>query len=58
MVKRTVRTKPIGFKVREEEHAQLDAVAQTAGGRSVSGAARFSWRVNGQEPKSVWEKAK
>ena len=31
MVKPTLRTKSIGFKVREKEYAQLDAAAQTSG---------------------------
>jgi hypothetical protein len=31
MVKPPLRTKSIGFKVSEEEYAQLDAVAQTSG---------------------------
>jgi hypothetical protein len=31
MVKPTLRTKSIGFKVSEEEYAQLDAAAQTSG---------------------------
>ena len=32
MVKPALRTKSIGFKVREDEYAQLDAAAQTSGG--------------------------
>ncbi len=31
MVKPPLRTKSIGFKVSEEEYAQLDAAAQTSG---------------------------
>jgi len=31
MVKPTLRTKSIGFKVRGQEYAQLDAAAQTSG---------------------------
>jgi len=50
MVKPALRTKSIGFKVSEEEHAQLDAAAQTSG-RSLGEWCRevLLARVNGQE---------
>ena len=56
MVKPTLRTKSIGFKVREKEYAQLDAAAQTSG-RSLGewGREVLLVRVNGQEPKAAAE---
>ena len=42
MVKPPLRTKSIGFKVSEEEYAQLETAAQATVGRSGSGAARRS----------------
>ena len=46
MVKPSLRTKSIGFKVSEEEYSQTGNVgADRAGGRSVSGAARWCWRA-------------
>ena len=42
MVKPPLRTKSIGFKVSEEEYAQLETAAQATDGRSGSGAARRS----------------
>jgi hypothetical protein len=52
MVKPAPRTKSIGFKVSEEEYAQLDAEAQTSR-RSLGEWCRevLLASVNGQEPK-------
>jgi len=52
MVKPTLRTKSIGFKVSEEEYAQLDAAAQMSG-RSLGEWCRevLLASVNSQEPK-------
>ena len=52
MVKPALRTKSIGFKVSEEEYAQLDAEAQTVR-RSLGEWCReiLLASVNGQEPK-------
>jgi hypothetical protein len=52
MVKPSLRTKSIGFKVSEEEYAQLDAEAQTSK-RSLGEWCRevLLACVNGQEPK-------
>ena len=52
MVKPALRTKSIGFKVSEEEYAQLDAEAQTSR-RSLGEWCRevLLASVNGQEPK-------
>ena len=51
MVKPSLRTKSIGFKVSEQEYAQLDAEAQT-GRRSLGEWCReiLLASVNGQEP--------
>ena len=40
MVKPPLRRKSIGFKVSEEEYAQLETAAQATDGRWGSGAAR------------------
>ena len=58
MVKPTLRTKSIGFKVRDEEYAQLDAAAQTSG-RSVREWCRevLMANVNGKEPKAATDSA-
>ena len=58
MVKPTLRTKSIGFKVIDEEYAQLDAAAQTSG-RSLGEWCRqvLLANVNGQEPKAATDSA-
>ena len=58
LVKPNLRTKSIGFKVREKEYAQLDAAAQTSG-RSLGEWCREGLlaRVNGQEPKAAADSA-
>ena len=58
MVKPTLRTKSIGFKVRDEEYAQLGAAAQTSG-RSLGEWCRevLLANVNGQEPKAATDSA-
>jgi hypothetical protein len=50
MVKPALRTKSIGFKVSEEEYAQLDAAAQTSG-RSLGEWCREVLLDSGQETK-------
>lgn len=50
MVKPALRTKSIGFKVSEEEYAQLDAAAQTSG-RSLGEWCREVLLASGQEAK-------
>ena len=55
MVKPPLRTKSIGFKVSEEEYAQLETAAQTSGqtlGEWCREAAVLA-NVNGQEEKSA-----
>ena len=52
MVKPALRTKSIGFKVSEEEYAQLDAAAQTSG-RSLGEWCREVLLASGQESKSA-----
>jgi chorismate synthase len=52
MVKPALRTKSIGFKVSEEEYAQLDAAAQTSG-RSLGEWCREVLLASGQETKSA-----
>ena len=58
MVKPTLRTKSIGFKVREKEYAQLDAAAETSG-RSLGEWCRevLLASVNGHEPKAAADSA-
>ena len=58
MVKPALRTKSIGFKVTEEEYAQLDAEAQTSK-RSLGEWCRevLLASVNGQEPKIATDSA-
>jgi hypothetical protein len=58
MVKPALRTKSIGFKVSEEEYAQLDAAAQTSRG-SLGEWCRevLLAKVNGQEPKTATDSA-
>ena len=51
MVKPALRTKSIGFKVSEEEYAQLDAAAQTSG-RSLGEWCREVLLASGQEANS------
>ena len=58
MVKPSLRTKSIGFKVSEDEYVLLDAAAQ------MSGCSLGEWcrelllaRVNGQEPKAATDSA-
>jgi hypothetical protein len=54
MVKPALRTKSIGFKVSEEEYAQLEAAAQ-AGGRTLGEWCRevMLASANGQPPKAT-----
>ena len=58
MVKPALRTKSIGFKVSEDEFAQLDAAAQTSGGSLGEWCRELLLaRVNGQEPKAATDSA-
>jgi hypothetical protein len=59
MVKPSLRTKSIGFKVSEEEYARLDAEAQTSK-RSLGEWCRdiLLASVNGQEPKVATDSAR
>ena len=50
MVKPPLRTKSIGFKVSEEEYAQLETSAQMSGRTLASGAARWCWRARTARP--------
>jgi hypothetical protein len=54
MVKPPLRTKSIGFKVSEEEYAQLDAAAQTSG-RTLGEWCRDAMlaSASGQSPKAT-----
>ena len=58
MVKPALRTKSIGFKVSQEEYAQLDVAAQTSG-RSLGEWCRgvLLASVNGREPKVAIDSA-
>ena len=58
MAKPTLRTKSIGFKVREKEYAQLEAAAETSG-RSLGEWCReiLLASVNGQEPRAAADSA-
>jgi len=49
MVKPPLRRKSIGFKVSEEEYAQLEAAAQASGRTRASGAARWCWRMPAEQ---------
>jgi hypothetical protein len=58
VVKPTLRTKSIGFKVREGEYAKLDSAAQTSG-RSLGEWCRevLLASLSGQEPKAATDSA-
>ena len=58
MVTPTLRTKSIGFKVREKEYAQLGAATETSG-RSLGEWCRevLLASVNGHEPKAAADSA-
>jgi hypothetical protein len=58
MVKPSLRTKSIGFKVTEDEYVRLDAAAQTSGGSLGEWCRELLLsRVNGQEPKAATDSA-